>query len=76
MSKPHRIDVFVGRRIRMARHNNEMTQTTLAKRIRVSHQQIGKYEAGENRVSASKLWLISQTLGVRIEWFFEEAQHV
>ena len=35
-------------------------------------QQLQKYERGMNRISASKLWQISQVLDVPVQWFFEE----
>jgi len=34
-------------------------------------QQMQKYESGANRVSASKLFTLSQILSVPIGWFFE-----
>ena len=51
-----------------------MTQKDLSKKIGVTFQQLQKYEQGFNRVSASRLWLISQALGTDINFFFEGLQ--
>lgn len=48
-----------------------MTQQRLAECVRIRFQQIQKYESGANRISASRLWLLSQALGVPITYFFE-----
>lgn len=48
-----------------------MTQQQLAERVGIKFQQIQKYETGMNRVSASRLWDISDALGVRVSFFFE-----
>ncbi len=37
----------------------------------MTFQQIQKYENGMNRITASKLWVISLVLGRPISWFFE-----
>ena len=48
-----------------------MTQQQLADKVGIKFQQIQKYETGMNRVSASRLWDISEALGVQIAFFFE-----
>ena len=48
-----------------------MTQQQLADRVGIKFQQIQKYETGANRISASRLWDIANTLEVPIEFFFE-----
>jgi len=48
-----------------------MTQQQLAEKVGIKFQQIQKYETGMNRVSASRLWDISETLSVPISFFFE-----
>ncbi|NDV01580.1 helix-turn-helix domain-containing protein [Pseudoroseicyclus tamaricis] len=67
----HPVDVHVGKRIRHRRWLNGTTQQQLAEKVGIKFQQIQKYETGMNRVSASRLWEISQTLGVPISFFFE-----
>ena len=67
----HPVDAHVGKRIRHRRWMIGMTQQQLADRVGIKFQQIQKYETGMNRVSASRLWDIAETLGVPINFFFE-----
>ena len=67
----NKIDELVGKRIRARRHALGVSQTDLGDAIGVKFQQIQKYETGANRVSASRLWLISEKLGVDVVYFFE-----
>jgi transcriptional regulator with XRE-family HTH domain len=48
-----------------------MTQQQLAEKVGIKFQQIQKYETGMNRISASRLWDIAQTLSVPVAYFFE-----
>ena len=67
----HPVDVHVGKRIRHRRWMVEMTQQQLAEKVGIKFQQIQKYETGMNRVSASRLWDISNALSVPISFYFE-----
>lgn len=67
----HPVDAHVGKRIRHRRWMVGMTQQQLADRVGIKFQQIQKYETGMNRVSASRLWDIAETLEVPIAFFFE-----
>jgi transcriptional regulator with XRE-family HTH domain len=67
----HPVDVHVGKRIRHRRWMVGMTQQQLADKVGIKFQQIQKYETGMNRVSASRLWDISEAMGVNIGFFFE-----
>ena len=67
----HPVDVHVGKRIRHRRWMIGMTQQQLAERVGIKFQQIQKYETGMNRVSASRLWDIAESLEVPISFFFE-----
>ncbi len=67
----HPVDVHVGKRIRHRRWMIGMTQQQLAEQVGIKFQQIQKYETGMNRVSASRLWDISEALSVPINFFFE-----
>ncbi|HHS93809.1 MAG TPA: XRE family transcriptional regulator, partial [Rhodobacterales bacterium] len=67
----HPVDVHVGKRIRHRRWMVGMTQQQLAERVGIKFQQIQKYETGMNRVSASRLWDISEALSVPVDFFFE-----
>lgn len=68
---PNPVDVFVGKKIRCFRERIKMSQETLGSMLGLSFQQLQKYEQGKNRVSASRLWDLSQILGVRIDDFFD-----
>ncbi|MFQ6551648.1 helix-turn-helix domain-containing protein [Aestuariibius insulae] len=67
----HPVDVHVGKRIRHRRWTAGMTQQQLAERVGIKFQQIQKYETGANRVSASRLWDIAQSLDVDVSFFFD-----
>lgn len=67
----HPVDVHVGKRVRHRRWMIGMTQQQLADKVGIKFQQIQKYETGMNRISASRLWDISEALGVAISFFFE-----
>ena len=66
------IDVHVGKRIRLRRTLLGLSQEQLGAALDITFQQVQKYERGANRVSASRLWDISQILDVKISYFFEE----
>ena len=70
----HPVDVHVGKRIRHRRWLIGMTQQQLAEQVGIKFQQIQKYETGANRVSASRLWDIADSLGVPVSFFFEGLQ--
>ncbi|KMK67837.1 helix-turn-helix domain-containing protein [Puniceibacterium sp. IMCC21224] len=67
----HPVDMHVGKRIRHRRWLVGMTQQQLAERVGIKFQQIQKYETGANRVSASRLWDIADSLEVPVSFFFE-----
>jgi transcriptional regulator with XRE-family HTH domain len=71
-SFPNPIDVHVGKRLRLRRNILKITQKELAEMLGLTFQQVQKYEKGDNRISASRLWDISQILGVPIDFFFED----
>jgi transcriptional regulator with XRE-family HTH domain len=48
-----------------------MSQTTLAELVGVTYQQAHKYEAGTNRIAASRLYALAAVLGVDVGAFFE-----
>ncbi|MGR3572943.1 helix-turn-helix domain-containing protein [Brevirhabdus sp.] len=67
----HPVDVHVGKRVRHRRWMLGMTQQQLAEKVGIKFQQIQKYETGMNRISASRLWDIADTLDVNVAFFFE-----
>lgn len=71
LSSPDPIDVYVGSRVRVARKLAGLHQEELARRIGVSSQGLQKYESGENRVSASRLFAIATAVRQPLTFFFE-----
>lgn len=70
-SSPDSIDLYVGKRLRFRRSMLKMSQDQLATLVGVTFQQIQKYENGTNRISASRLYKISEALNVSIHFFFD-----
>jgi len=71
-AKPNPIDVHVGQRVRMRRTLLGMSQEKLGKAVNLTFQQIQKYERGANRIGSSRLYQLSQVLGVPVAYFFED----
>jgi transcriptional regulator with XRE-family HTH domain len=68
------VDQIIGSRIRFYRLRRRMSQSSLAKQIGVSFQQVQKYENATNRVPSSRLAAISRALHVPVSMFFEAAE--
>lgn len=69
--RPSSVDLHVGARIRMRRRVLGISQEALAEALRLTFQQVQKYERGANRVSASKLFAIANFLQVPVGYFFD-----
>jgi transcriptional regulator with XRE-family HTH domain len=69
--EPHPIDVYVGGRMRLRRIQLGLSQGALASKIGVSFQAVQKYESGDIRISASRLYDVAQVLEVSPAFFFE-----
>lgn len=67
----HPVDLHVGQRLRHRRWLVGMTQQQLASAVGIKFQQIQKYESGANRISASRLWDLSNALDVPVSFFFD-----
>ncbi len=65
------VDVYVGGRVRERRIMMGMSQRTLAEGIGLTFQQLQKYERGSDRISAGRLFQISQILEASITYFFD-----
>jgi transcriptional regulator with XRE-family HTH domain len=65
------IDVYVGRRMRLRRIQLGLSQGALAGKVGVSFQAVQKYESGDIRISASRLYDVAQVLHVSPAYFFE-----
>lgn len=60
-----------GTRVRTRRIVLGMSQESLAHELRVTFQQVQKYEKGANRISAGPLQQVSTILQVPITYFYE-----
>ena len=71
--RPNPIDIHVGGRVRFRRMLLGMSQEKLGERLGLTFQQVQKYEKGINRIGASRLFDLSQVLGVPVQFFYDEA---
>jgi transcriptional regulator with XRE-family HTH domain len=69
--EPNPVDKHVGAQLRLWRSVKGLTQDDLASETGITFQQIQKYEAGKNRISASRLYQFAQILGTPVASFFE-----
>ena len=68
---PDPVDVHVGKRLRQARSLRGVSQEELGEGIGVSFQAVQKYEQGENRLSASRLYRAAVFLEQTVAFFFD-----
>jgi len=73
--RPDPVDVHVGKRVRLARLEAGLSQDELGRGIGVSFQAVQKYERGENRLSASRLYRTAQLVKQPISYFFQGLGH-
>jgi len=69
---PEPVDVHVGQRLRLARHLAGVSQTVLGDAMGISFQAVQKYENGENRISASRLYAAARLVRQPVSYFFDE----
>lgn len=67
---PNPVDLHIANQLRKRREYLQLSQTIVAGALGVSYQQIQKYEKGVDRISASRLYEVSQILKVSILYFF------
>jgi len=72
-SKPEKVDIHVGARIKSRRMQLGKSQSWLAEQLGVSFQQVQKYERGTNRVGGSRVQKIATALEVPVAYFFKDA---
>jgi transcriptional regulator with XRE-family HTH domain len=65
------IDLHLGKRLRRRRRLLGLTQQQLAGACGVRFQQIQKYECGANRISAARLFQLSEALEVPVGYFYD-----
>lgn len=65
------IDKHVGMRIRDRRRFLDISQQEIGEILSVSYQQLQKYESGQNRISAGRLFLLAHILKVDVGFFYQ-----
>jgi transcriptional regulator with XRE-family HTH domain len=65
------VDAHVGRRIRDRRSELAVSRSQLATMLRISQEQVRRYEAGVAAIVASRLQEIGDVLGVPASHFFD-----
>lgn len=68
----HLINCKVGQKIREARLLRNLSQEKLSKQLGITYQQLQKYEKGDNRISASRLYHLASILDRPVSYFFVE----
>lgn len=68
---PRPVDIHVGQQVRLYRTLLGLTQKNVAQALKLTFQQIQKYEQGANRISASRLFEYSILFDVPVSVFFE-----
>jgi len=73
-SAPQAVDIHIGMRLRAKRNEAGLTQEELGKALadQLSHQQIQKYERGENSISCFRLVQLAETLKVNASYFLDD----
>lgn len=69
---PDTIDIAVGERLRLFRINRGLTLEQLADALGVTYQQLRKYEVGQSRLSAGRIWHLARVLNIREQDLFGE----
>ena len=74
-SEPHTAVLHqrLGARLRLARRLARLSQTEVGQLLGVTFQQYGKYETGQNRISAVALHRLALHFQVSTEWFHASA---
>lgn len=62
MTTTNPIDVAIGARVRARRMALSMSQETLGNAMRITYQQVQKYEKGRNRIGGSRMVQIAEAL--------------
>lgn len=64
------MDHRVGLRVAQMRQARGLSQTALADQLGISFQQVQKYEKGANRISASRLFQLTEVFGCTVSDLF------
>jgi transcriptional regulator with XRE-family HTH domain len=76
MKADYQVNHYVRTRVRERRRSLGVSQVTLAEALGLTYQQIQKYEAGKNRISAGALWVIARELETPVSWFYPNSDYL
>lgn len=66
------VDLEIAKRLKARRRLLGLGQDKVAEVLGVCHQQVQKYEAGKDKLSASQLFQVAGFFGVSLLYFFNE----
>lgn len=69
------VDKYAGGKLREARLHAGLSQEKVASALKITFQQVQKYERGVNRMSASRLYSLSILFNLDVGYFFPHAKH-
>ena len=72
MPRFHPVDVHVGTRMQQRRMLVGISRFQLSEFVRLTVQQIHRYEHGTNRISSSRLFEFARALDVPVSYFFDK----
>ncbi|MEO9970387.1 MAG: helix-turn-helix transcriptional regulator [Hyphomonadaceae bacterium] len=72
VKQPTDVDRYVGMQVRSARRELKLTQDELGQMLKITFQQVQKYERGVNRISSGKLYEIAHVLKRPLDYFYPE----
>ena len=70
-TRPDPVDIHVAMRARERRIELGLTQPQVAAELGITFQHLYKFEKAKSRISASRLYGLSNALGVPVTFFFE-----
>jgi len=65
------INTAIGNKIKIYRYEKGLSRDALAKKINITHQQLAKYENGDNNISVGKLVLLTKALNKKLADFID-----
>ena len=69
------LDMYIGRKIREIRQQKNVSPVKLIEALNISRTQLAKYEVGNDRISASRLFIVARILNVPVYNFVPEEYH-
>ncbi|WP_051908809.1 helix-turn-helix domain-containing protein [Candidatus Odyssella acanthamoebae] len=74
--KLYKVKIHVGQKLKQQRDALHLSQVELANLLKISPQQLSKYERGADKIPAHRLYQLCKVLGVSPNFFFEGLEDV